>query len=89
MGIYSYITNRTITNEAGEAAGKIRVLVKNGSADAETDYVCPECKKSEHTVLPWKKPFSVKCSGCGHTIKVLSIKSEMKKEKKKAKETQK
>ncbi len=82
MGNYSYITNRAIENEAGESAGKIRILVKNGSTDAEVDYTCPQCKKSEHVIKPWVRPFSVKCSGCEFLIRVSSLKKEKKKGKK-------
>lgn len=86
MGIFKYITNRTLLNRKGEEKGKIRVVVKNGSNTAETDYTCPECGHSEHLNLTWKKPFNVKCTKCGFLVKIARLKDEMKKEKKKHKE---
>jgi len=85
MGNYSYITNRTLEDENGKVTGKIRVLVRKGSTTAEVDYICPKCKHNEHTEKEWKKPFSVKCSACGYLIRVPSLKSQIKREKKKAK----
>ena len=86
MGMYKYVTNRTIENSSGKITGKIRVIVKNDSADtANVDYVCPECGKSEHVDQTWQRPFSVKCSGCGFLMKVVKLKDEIKKDKKKAK----
>lgn len=83
MRQFKYITNRTLKNEAGEEKGKIRVLVKTDSDTAEVDYVCPECLLSEHVEQEWKRPFSVKCSKCGLTIKIPKLKDEIKRDKKK------
>lgn len=85
MGKFRYVTNRTVLSKAGEEKGKIKVLVKDGSDVAETDYVCPECGFSEHIEPEWKKPFSVKCSKCGFLIKIRKLKNEIKKDKKKRK----
>jgi hypothetical protein len=47
MGLYKYVTNRTLKNKAGEEKGKIKVLVPNDSDTAQVDYVCPECEFRE------------------------------------------
>ena len=80
MGMFRYLTNRTIRDKAGEENGKIRVVVKTGSDTAEVDYVCPECRCSEHIEKPWERPFSVRCSKCNFNIKLPKMKSEIKKE---------
>jgi len=85
MGQYRYVTNRSAVNKAGEAKGKIRVLVKQGSDTAEVDYVCPECSMSEHKEQAWIKPFSIKCSKCSFVIKLPKLKDEIKKDKKRKK----
>jgi predicted RNA-binding Zn-ribbon protein involved in translation (DUF1610 family) len=84
MGNYKYITNRVLLNKAGEESGNIAVLVPNDSNTAKVKYKCSECGHSEMTESEWKRPFSVKCSGCGFTIKLPKLKDEIKKEKKKA-----
>ena len=84
MGLYRYVTNRTLKNNAGEEKGRLRVIVKEGSDTAEVDCTCPECGLSEHREQPWTRPFSVKCSGCGCIIKLPKLKDEIKKDKKKA-----
>ncbi len=85
MGQYRYVTNRSLANKAGKDAGKIRVLVKQGSDIAEVDYACPECGFSEHVEPEWKRPFSIRCSKCGANIKIRRLKDEIKKDKKKGK----
>ena len=85
MGMYRYVTNRTIKDKEGKAAGKIRVIVKEGSDTADVDYVCPECGFGGHAKQEWKRPFNVKCSKCGFVIKLARLKDEMKKDKKKRK----
>ena len=85
MGKFRYVTNRTIPNTAGEGKGRIKVLVKEGSDIAETDYVCPECGFSGHVEPVWKKPFSVKCSKCGFLMKIRRLKDDIKREKKREK----
>ncbi|MBN2043278.1 MAG: hypothetical protein JW754_05755 [Candidatus Aenigmarchaeota archaeon] len=82
---YKYVTNRAARNKAGEEAGSIRVLVKTGSDMAETDYTCPECTHSEHVEKEWKRPFSVKCSKCGYTMRLPKLKDELKRDKKREK----
>lgn len=83
MGIYKYITNRTVANKAGKEAGRIKACVKSDSDTAEIDYICAECGKSEHTSQPFRRPFSVKCRECGYLMRVSKIKDEIKREKKK------
>jgi rubredoxin len=84
MGNFRYITNRVLLNNAGKEEGKIAVLVKNDSDDADIKYTCPECKFSEQTKKIWKRPFTMKCSKCGFLIRITKLKDEIKKEKKKA-----
>ena len=85
MGQFRYVTNRSVKDKAGEDKGKIKVLVRQGSDTAEVDYVCPECGNSQHVEQEWKRPFVVKCSKCGFSIKLTKLKDEIKKEKKKEK----
>ncbi len=81
MGLYKYVTNRTLKNKADEDKGKIKVLVPNDSDTAQVDYVCPECEFSEHKEQPWQRPFLVICAKCGAKIKIPKLKDEIKKEK--------
>jgi ribosomal protein L37AE/L43A len=85
MGQFRYVTNRTLKNKSGEVKGRIKVLVREGSDTAEVDYACPECGFSEHKEQEWQRPFIVKCSRCGASIKIPRLKDEIKKEKKAAK----
>ncbi|MEM7827699.1 MAG: hypothetical protein QW561_00010 [Candidatus Aenigmatarchaeota archaeon] len=73
MGKYRYITNRTFDG------GWIKVLVPADSNTAEVEYKCPNCGHTEATKKEWKRPFSVKCTGCGYLIKVPSLRAEIKK----------
>lgn len=73
---YRYITNRTLQNKAGKVTGKIRVVVRINSDNAETDYVCPECSNSGHEVKFWKRPFSIKCKKCGFLIRLPKLKGK-------------
>lgn len=75
MSQYSYITNRVLENKEGKETGKLRVLVKTGLTDAEVDYTCPECSHSAHLVMPWKRPFSVRCEKCSAVMKTPKLKS--------------
>ncbi len=86
MGNYKYITNRVLLSKAGEEKGSIAVLVPNDSDTAKVRYRCPECGHSEMTEQEWKRPFSVKCSGCGFLMRLARLKDELKKEKKKARQ---
>ncbi|UCD02633.1 MAG: hypothetical protein JSV63_02460 [Candidatus Aenigmatarchaeota archaeon] len=81
MGMYRYVTNRTLKNRAGEEKGRIKALVPTDSETAQIDYVCPECGFSEHKEQPWQRPFSVKCSKCSLDIKIPKLKDEIKKDK--------
>jgi peptide subunit release factor 1 (eRF1) len=81
MGNYRYITNRTLLSRAGREAGNIAVLVPNGTDMARVRYKCPECGHSEQGEREWRRPFSVRCSGCGFLIRLSRLKDEIKKEK--------
>jgi DNA-directed RNA polymerase subunit RPC12/RpoP len=81
MGLYKYVTNRTLKDKAGEEKGRIKVLVPNDSDTAQVDYVCPECGFSGHKEQEWMRPFVIKCSKCGATIKIPKLKDEIKKDK--------
>lgn len=85
MGNFRYITNRILLNKAGKETGSIAVKVPNDSDNAKVRYRCPECSHSEQAEKEWKRPFSVKCSGCGIMIRLPRLKNEIKKEKRKAK----
>lgn len=76
MGQYRYITKRPLQNKAGEQKGKILVVVRTGSDDAEVKYVCPECQKNGEAVKPWKRPFSVKCEKCGFLLRLSKLKGK-------------
>jgi peptide subunit release factor 1 (eRF1) len=84
MGNYRYITNRVLLNKAGQEKGSIAVMVPNGTDMARVRYRCPECGHSEQGEREWKRPFSLKCSGCGFLIRLARLKDEIKKEKRKA-----
>lgn len=86
MGNYSYITNRTLHNNAGEEKGKIAILVRTGSTNAEYKYVCPECGDQRDGQQEFHRPIAVRCQKCGHLMKLPKLKDELKKEKKKARE---
>ena len=74
MGQYSYVTNRTLANKAGQEKGRIRVMVQNGSSQAQGDYSCPECSHTGKVNQAFKKPLSVKCQGCGFLMKLPKLK---------------
>jgi ribosomal protein S27E len=73
-----YHTNRTV-----DGTGKIRVLATKDNV-AHVEYKCPKCTNEDYTESEWKRPFSVKCSKCGGTIKVPKLKQQFKREQKKA-----
>jgi peptide subunit release factor 1 (eRF1) len=85
MGLYRYVTNRTLENRNGEVKGRIKVLVPNDSETAQVDYVCPECGFSAHNEQEWKRPFVVVCSKCGAKLKIPKLKDDIKKDKLRAK----
>jgi len=87
MGNYSYITNRTLQNKAGKETGRIAVRVRTGSTTAEYNYTCPECGDSRNGTQEFRRPLQVKCQKCGYLMKLPKLKDELKKEKKKFRET--
>jgi ribosomal protein S27E len=76
MGQYRYITKRIVQNKAGEEKGNILVAVKAGSENADVKYACPECQNSVRTVVPWKRPFSVRCGKCGFLMRLPKLKGK-------------
>ncbi len=78
MGKYSYVTNRTLCNKAGEEKGKLKAFVLTGSDTAEVEYTCPECGHTEQTQQEFKRPLSVKCSKCDATMKIPKLKGKKK-----------
>ena len=83
MGNFSYITNRTLQNKAGEEKGRIAILVRTGSTIAEYKYTCPECGDQKDGEQEFHRPIIVKCHNCGYLMKLPKLKDELKKEKKK------
>ncbi len=84
MGMFSFITNRTLASKAGrEDAGRLKAFVKAGSATLEGEYTCPECGKSGKISQAFKRPLVIKCGGCGETLKLPRLKDEIKREKRK------
>ena len=82
MGIYKYVTNRTLASKDGnESAGKIKAFVKNESDVLEGEYVCPECGNQDKINQEFKRPISFKCSKCDQTIKLPKLKGKKKKKK--------
>jgi predicted RNA-binding Zn-ribbon protein involved in translation (DUF1610 family) len=86
MGNYSYITNRTLQNKAGQEKGRIAIRVKTGSTTAEYNYTCPECGDSRQGQQEFSRPLSVRCYKCGFLMKLAKLKDELKKEKKRARD---
>ncbi|MBI3413017.1 MAG: hypothetical protein HY051_02990 [Candidatus Aenigmarchaeota archaeon] len=84
MSNVKYLTTRELQNDEGKVTGMIKVLVPKDSNDAKVKYVCPMCVKGAETTEEWKKPFSVKCGFCGHTMKLSNLLAQFKKEKKAA-----
>jgi len=84
MGNYKYITNRTLRNKAGQENGRLKAFVKKESDNMEGEYECPECGHKGKINQVWKRPFSVKCEGCGFLIRIPKMKDEIKREKKAA-----
>lgn len=82
MGNFKYMTNRQLENKEGKLTGKIRAFVRNDSERAEGDYKCPECMHEGKINQAFKRPFSLKCEGCGILLKVPKLKDQIKKEKK-------
>ena len=82
---YRFVSNRTLKNSREEEKGRMRVIVKVDSDNAETDYECPECGFRERVETEWKRPFTVKCTKCGFVMRLPRLKDEIKKEKKREK----
>jgi peptide subunit release factor 1 (eRF1) len=78
-----YITTRELENSAGQVTGRIRIVKLKEEPEANVDYTCPACGFSEKKKEVWKKPFVTTCGKCGYKIKVISLKAEIKKLKKK------
>lgn len=76
MPKFRYITKRVLKNKVGEEKGKILVVVKIDSENAEIDYTCPECQHSSHLVQIWKRPFSVRCGKCGFLMRLPKLKGK-------------
>lgn len=84
MSNVRYLTTRELQNSEGKVTGMIKVLVPKDSNDAKVKYTCPECGKGAETTEEWKKPFAVKCKFCGHSMKLVKLLAQFKKEKKAA-----
>ncbi|NOX71656.1 MAG: hypothetical protein GXO64_03070 [Candidatus Micrarchaeota archaeon] len=85
LGKYRFVTNRVVSNKAGEGTGRVKAYVPVDSDIVHIEYKCPECGFSEKTEQEWKRPFNVKCSNCGYLMRIARLKDQIKKEKKKAK----
>lgn len=83
MGNFSYITNRTVQNKGGELKGRIALLVRAGSTTAEYKYACPECGDVRDGQQEFRRPITIRCQKCGFLMKILKLKDELKKDKKK------
>ena len=76
-----YITSREFENKDGKVVGKVRVIKLKENPKASVSYTCPYCGYTEKKEVEWKKPFSFKCSKCGRTIRVPSLRRLIKKKK--------
>lgn len=76
MRQFRYVTNRILVNRAGQEKGKIRVMVKEGSSQAEGDYQCPECSHQGKISQAFKRPLAVRCGGCDFMIKLPKLKKK-------------
>ncbi len=78
-----YITTRELKNKVGQANGKIRILKLKENPRASIDFTCPECRFSQKKESEFKIPFLMNCAKCGNLVKIIELKKEMKKQKKK------
>ena len=88
-----FVTTRELTNKAGEIKGKVRIIKLKEQPKALVDYTCPACGFSEKRHELWQEPlvtgkgvkkkFLVRCSKCGNDMRLLKLKKEAKKKKKK------
>lgn len=74
MGLYKYVTNRTIPNKAGRETGRVRMMVKSGSDTAEVEYTCSECLHQGKISQYFQRPLAVKCQKCSFTMKLPKMK---------------
>ena len=82
-----YITTRELENK-----GKIRIAKMSEDPQAMVELTCPECGASEKRKENWTAPFvegegtkqkfNIKCNKCGHSIKMMKLKKEVKKKEK-------
>lgn len=77
-----YITTRELQNSHGQYTGKIRIILLKGEPEVNIELKCPECGFEEKRKEAWKKPFTTNCKKCGFLVKIVSLKKEIKKEKK-------
>lgn len=78
MGMFKYVTNRTIANKAGEEKGKIKMMVKNESDTLEGEYLCAECGNKGKVNQFFKRPISVRCEKCNFLMRVPKLKGKKK-----------
>lgn len=81
-----YITTRELE---GKTNGKIRISKLKEESNATVEFTCPECGASEKRNESWNEPFlegtgvnkkfNIRCSKCGHSLKLLKLKKEVKK----------
>ncbi|MBL7160836.1 MAG: hypothetical protein ISS93_03235 [Candidatus Aenigmarchaeota archaeon] len=76
MRQFSYVTNRTLVNKAGKESGRMRVMVKVGSTQAEGDYHCPECGHDGKVSQAFKRPFTIRCGKCNVLIRMPRLKNK-------------
>lgn len=74
-----YITTRILQNSKGEEKGKIRIIKFKEKPLAQVEFLCPECGAQENSSKEFKKPFLHQCKNCGYKVKVISLRTEIKK----------
>lgn len=74
MGMYKYVTNRTVPNKQGEETGRIRMKVLNDSDQLEGDYHCPECGHDGKVDQAFVRPIKLRCEACNLLIRVPKLK---------------
>ncbi len=80
-----YITTRILENSKGEKTGKIRIVKFKEKELADVIFKCPECGNEQKSEEKFKKPFFYSCKKCGHKVKIISLRTEIKKSLKKGK----
>jgi hypothetical protein len=79
MGMFRYVTNRTLPNKAGkEDAGRVKAFVRNGSDTLEGEYRCPECGTEGRIKQVFNRPINIKCGKCGFLIRLPRLKGKKK-----------